>query len=90
MDTVTALIDMCNEYGVIYVGSTEDPEERADQHERNGFSGTMYYAETQNMKQAENKLFDAKKGSYRYSDHQASNQEEEPGYVYLIKGKKYL
>ena len=80
---------MCNEYGVIYAGSTEDPEERARKHQRKGFSGTLYYVETQNMRQAENRLFDAKEGSYRYNNHQASNHGEEPGYVYLIKGKKY-
>ena len=85
-----ALIDMRNEYGVIYAGSTKVPKERASQHERNGYSGTMYYAKTQNMRHAEKRLLDSKKGGYRYNDHQTSHQEEEPGYVYLIKGKKYL
>ena len=80
---------MCDDKGVIYAGSTKDPEERADQHERNGFSGTMYYAKTQNMRLAENRLLKSRKGDYRYNDHETSNQDEKPGYVYLIKGRKY-
>jgi len=40
-----------SENGVIRVGATErDPEQRAREYEREGYSGQMFYAETKNMK----------------------------------------
>ena len=66
--------------GSIYVGSTEDVERRKGQHERDGFSGKLYYARTANMKKAEDKLL---KDLYRgkHNSHKRSNAEETDGCV---------
>ena len=44
--------------GAVRAGATEDCEFSRDQHEDEGYSGTMYYANTNNMKRAENKLLE--------------------------------
>jgi len=69
----------------IYSGSTDDPQRRAREHEREGYSGTMYYWHTQNMKHAENQLLEKKP---RHNIEYTSNAKPEPGYVYAIHGSK--
>ena len=56
-------------------------------HEREGYSGNVYYAETKNMICAEDELLS--KRSYLYNTHKLSNQPEGKGYVYLIHGRRY-
>ena len=42
------------------VGATNDIERRRGEHQRKGYSGTMYYCKTENMKKhAEDKLLNA-------------------------------
>ena len=46
----------------------------------------MYYAETKNMKTAENRLLH--NFNFKYNKQKNSNVAEERGYVYIITGKK--
>jgi len=39
-----------------HAGATTEPERRKREYERDGYTGTMYYAPTQNMKKAEDRL----------------------------------
>ena len=71
--------------GSVYVGSTVNPQQRAQQHTSSGFSGQMYFAKTSNMKQAENKLLG---NGPRHNSHTSSNAAASPGYVYVINGRK--
>ena len=78
---------------VIRVGATKRPiQERAQEYERDGFSGIMFYADTTNMKYAENRLLELAKrheNTARHNEHHYSNVGEENGYVYVIQGKKF-
>ena len=69
-----------------YAGATVDPERRANEHERSlnlGGRRVMYCWKTRNsMKKAENRLLD--EGSFPLNSHNASNADDEPGYVYII------
>ena len=51
----------------------------------------MFYAETTNMKSAENKLLQlaSENEAGRHNDHRNSNVGNENGYVYIIQGKKF-
>ena len=46
----------------------------------------MYYAETKNMRTAENRLLH--KFNFKYNKQKNSNMAEASGYVYIITGKK--
>ena len=46
----------------------------------------MYYAETQNMRLAEDKLLSIRVPRYNIQD--ISNAQEDDGYVYVIKGRR--
>ena len=72
----------------IRAGATKDHEQRKGQYEREGYSGTMYYANTDNMKSAEDKLFKIKVPPENVQTR--SNISEEPGYVYVIVGTKVV
>ena len=70
----------------IRCGATIDPKRRNNEYAREGYRGTMYYAETKNMRTAENRLlhnFD-----FEYNKQKNSNVAEDRGYVYIITGKK--
>jgi len=71
----------------IYVGATIDANRRRTEHQRAGISGTMYYASTTNMRQAEDKLLSF--GKYAHNRHGESGKEEGDGFVYVIQGKKF-
>ena len=76
------------------MGATKDPDTRADFYQTpsgGGYSGTMYYAKTDNMMKAENRLLDTAldTGGGRHNSHSVSNAKEAPGHVYVIKGKKF-
>lgn len=90
--TQKELLDMIeNETHVIRTGATINDEKRASQYEREGYSGTMYVAHTQNMNMAENRLLEsaAENNSCKWNVQQTSNKEDDKGYVYVIKGKRY-
>ena len=64
-------------------GSTGDIVRRRDEYVyKKGYAGTMYYAETDNMKKSEDILL-----VHNFPDNvqRTSNAEEKPGYVYLIR-----
>ena len=73
--------------GAIRVGSTVDIRARANQYQQEGYTGTMSFAPTKNMKKAENKLLQAKKKPI-HNQHRVSNNEEKPGFVYANNGRK--
>lgn len=64
-----------------YAGVTKDPGRRHQEHEKK-HNGIMYYAPTQNMKKAEEKLLEVCPCYKNQQRH--SNVREEAGYVYLI------
>ena len=85
--TFKELHQIAAQSGVIRVGATNDPNRRANQYEREGYSGQMYYFKTENMRKAEDKLLEQAAGIHNVQ--QRSNAENKPGYVYAIKGRKY-
>lgn len=92
MKTRDELLDLCHEDESIYAGSAykDRLDKRIEEHERNDYSGTVYYRETDNMKKAENKLLKEKPGGFPYNIQQESNRQDgESGCVYVISGRKY-
>ena len=77
---------IAQERGVIRFGSTIDPRRRAYQYERQSYSGVMFYTFVYNMKRAEDYLLQY---GGRHNVHRKSGARQRPGYVYLIKGRKY-
>ena len=69
-----------------YAGATVDPERRANEHERNLYlwgRRTMYCWKTYtSIKSAENKIL--KQRSFPLNNHNVSNANDEPGFVYII------
>ena len=71
----------------IRVGATKDIERRRSEYQREGYSGTMFYFKTKNMKTAENELLKCTcEGLCPMNVQQNSNASEEEGYVYVIIG----
>ena len=68
------------------MGSTVDVKARKSQYAHEGYSGTMSYARTENMKKAEDKVLGKRK--FRDNEQRHSNNKEKPGYVYAIKETK--
>ena len=68
------------------VGATKDIERRRSEYERAGYSGTMYYFKTANMKTAENTLLNDCKssGACPMNVQKRSNAPASEGYVYVI------
>lgn len=81
------LYEIADQNFSIRCGATIDPSARAKQYERYGYSGTMYYSETQNMKKAENKLLE--NYTFLHNIYERSGVDSEPGYIYIIKGKRF-
>ena len=69
---------------VIRVGSTIDPNRRLGEYRRDGYTGTMLFAETHNMKKAEDRIL-KECTSCSHNIQVSSNGTEKPGYVYGIK-----
>ena len=84
--TIKFLHDIANssDYGIVRVGSTDDPKRRSAEYERDGYRGTMYYAQTDNKQYAEDLL---KLRTYRHNVQEQSNAKPEKGYVYVINGR---
>ena len=72
--------------GFIRAGSTEDPHRRKKEYEDQGYGGDMFYAKTENMRDAENRLLKAR--DFRHNAQGKSNANDGPGYIYVIKGRK--
>ncbi len=84
--TQEQLKQKAQEANAIRVGSTVDPKRRATQYSSEGYSGKMFIAETQNMKQAEDRLLQI--CACRQNVQKSSNADPDPGYVYVLQGKK--
>ena len=65
------------------VGVTTDVERRHNQYKRDGYTGIMLYAPTDNMKRAEDKFLRVCSDCHR-NIQRRSNASEESGYVYGI------
>lgn len=71
-----------NPRAFVRAGSTIEPKRRRGEYVyRKEYSGTMYYAETGNMRESEDVLLAHK---FPKNVHTISNSEDAPGYVYLI------
>ena len=68
------------------VGATTDIERRRSEYEQKGYSGTMYYFKTANMKNAESILLNECKssGACQRNVQKVSNAPASAGYVYVI------
>ena len=84
--TQAELNDIAQQNNSIRVGGTTNPDTRANQYERQGYSGIMYAAKTTNMQYAENRLLDH---DTRHNVHSNSNVGNDSGYVYVINGKRF-
>ena len=85
--TLDRLHALSEERGAIRAGSTVDPRQRSYGYKAEGYSGTMYYAWTDNMREAENDLLQSH--AYLHNIHSRSNSAPKEGYVYVIKGRRY-
>ena len=66
-----------------YVGQTRrDPVVRAREHYHDGKKGTMYYAESSNMRRDENMLINSCR---QCINKMRSGAPRQPGYVYVLK-----
>jgi hypothetical protein len=76
---------------IIRAGASVDCDKRAYGYQRERFSGTMFYARTQNMMKAEDKLLEAgrRNNNLIHNLQQFSNMPEARGFVYIIQGRKY-
>lgn len=83
--TISELHKKAQLRGAIYGGSTSDIDGRTSSHKRSGFRGTLYYAKTRNMKGSENRLL---KWGFRHNQLSCTGRDEEPGYIYVIVGRK--
>ena len=67
------------------VGATVAIERRRGEYEREGYTGTMFYFQTQNMNHAENELLECtSKGLCPRNVQGSSNAQHKEGYVYVI------
>ncbi len=67
------------------MGATIDPDRRYKEHKRDGKRGTFNFADTKNMKRAEQSLLDVCKTCSSSNTQSDSNVREEEGYVYTIR-----
>ena len=85
------LSEIATQRGSIRVGATSDPGTRARVYANEGYAGIMFVAKTSNMRKAENRLLKAafESGSGRHNQQTRSNAVAEPGFVYVISGRRY-
>jgi len=81
--TIHDLESKARERKTIRTGATTDPERRKREYEYDGYTGTMYFAATQNMKKAEDRLLAI--CHCKENEQRKSNAKSEPGYVYVIQ-----
>ena len=70
----------------LMVGATTNVADYAAKYKSKGYSGTMYYAATDNMKMKANKLLHDNPG--KYNENERSGVPETEGFIYVIRGKK--
>ena len=89
--TQRVLHEKLKEKSVIRIGATRDPITRAKQYEAANYTGDMYYAETENMELAENRLLELAfiNKAAKHNIQTTSNVQPTAGYVYIIQGRKY-
>lgn len=79
------------ENGIPRIGGTKrDIKFRAYEYERQGYTGTIFYANAEDIKRAENELLEL---ASRYEDgyhnkHRRSNLASVAGFIYIIKGHR--
>ena len=83
--TFQKLLEIGKRRDNVYVGATDNPNRRAEEHE-NEYSGVMYTFETKDMRNDEDKLLQETPG--KYNEQRKSNAENKPGFVYVIIGTK--
>ena len=84
-ETFYQLLEIAKGSNNVYVGSTDNPNRRAEEHDRE-YSGVMYTFRTENMRKDEDKLLQETPG--KYNEQRKSNAENKPGFVYVIIGRK--
>ncbi|MBM4320089.1 MAG: hypothetical protein FJ125_09035 [Deltaproteobacteria bacterium] len=87
MATQGDLHDIADEQGSIRAGVTTDLEATRRRYEREGYGGTLYAAPTRNMMRAEDQMLG--EHGFRHNQQTTSNAPEDPGFVYVIQGKKF-
>jgi hypothetical protein len=80
------LKDIIEEHGSIRVGVTTRIDDRMCEYQDEGYTGTMYYADTENMWLAENRLLRIR--IPLHNEQEESNAQEEKGWVYVISGQR--
>ena len=85
--SVVRLNTLSQERGAIRAGATVDPRQRSYGYQAEGYSGTLFYAEVSDMQREENRLLERRQ--YLHNVQSRSNAQAKPGYVYVIKGRRY-
>lgn len=80
------LCDFAPQARTIYVGATVDHLSRKYQHQRDGYTGGMYLAKTDNQVRDEDKLLEL---SHCPKDDRFGGTPQSPGYVYVIQGRRW-
>lgn len=80
------LCDFSQQARTIHVGATNDHLARKYQHQRDGYSGGMYLAKTDNQVRDENKLLEL---SNRQKGQQFGSTPQSAGFVYVIQGRRW-
>lgn len=81
------LYTIAQEQGAIKYGAVVNLHYQNAYLKVEGYRGTMYYAKTANMKIAENHICEI--SADRLNIHHRPSIRAEPGYVYVIKGRRY-
>lgn len=82
------LIDEIKEDAIIRVGATINPDRRLKEHKKTGYRGSMMFVETNDMKEAEDRILDACDSCSHNIQKSSNIPVARHGYVYGIKGYK--
>ena len=85
--TQQVLFQRAQESGAVRGGATISPKATKTRYEGQGYGGTLFVATTLNMKAAEDRLLAIR--DFRHNVQKLSNVQEEPGFIYVIKGRKF-
>ena len=81
--TIGDLITKAKGSRTIRAGATNDPKRRKSEYEQKGYTVTMYYAQTKNMNEDEDRLLAV--CPCKKNEQCKSNAERATGYVYVIQ-----
>ena len=81
--TIGDLITKAKGSRTIRAGATNDPKRRKNEYEQKGYTGIMYYAQTENMKEDEDRLLAV--CPCMKNEQRKSNAKRASGYVYVIQ-----